>query len=125
MDITTPSLPFSAISMLLSAYNGRYLTLSRRIREFHVIQVERGRRGEKKEEQIKIFRYRLELIKKMQIYSVLSLLFSTASIMAILIRRHVVGEGLFAIGLILFLISLYFTLKDIIISTEHLKILKI
>ncbi len=125
MDITTPSLLFSAISMLLSAYNGRYLNLSRRIREFHVIQVERGRRGEKKEEQIKVFRYRLELIKKMQIYSVLSLLFSTASIMAMLIRKFGVAELLFAISLVLFLISLYFTLKDIISSTEHLKILKI
>lgn len=125
MDITTPSLLFSAISMLLSAYNGRYLALSRRIREFHIVQVERGRRGEKKEEQIKLFRYRLELIKKMQLYSVLSLFFSTASIMAMLMRKNKFGDGLFIIGLILFLVSLFFTLKEIISSTEHLKILKI
>lgn len=125
MDITTPALLFSAISLLLNAYNGRYLSLSKRIREFHSGQQKKGERIEKKEEQIRLFRKRLDYIKRMQFFAVSALFLSTLSVFMLLLRMETGGQGIFALSLAGFLVSLYYVIRDILCSTEHLKVLEI
>jgi len=125
MDITTPSLLFSAICMLLSAYNNMYLSLSRSIREFISIQKQEGRRDKRKMKEINIFRKRIEYIKKMQFFAVISLLLATISIFFLLFSKIYIGRLSFILSLISFLISIYFAIRDILHITDGINSIKI
>lgn len=115
MDITTPGYLFSAISMLLMGYNTRYLVISRIIRAFFKNpDIE----AEKALENIKVFRKRLAYIKKLQMYSLYSLLCATLSIFLILMNLKFERES-FALSLIFFMISLYYSLREILMSTRQ------
>jgi hypothetical protein len=75
MDITltTPALLFPAVTLLMLAYTNRFTTLATIIRNLHgKYQTERD---DNLLAQIENLRYRVDLIRNMQITGVLSLLF--------------------------------------------------
>ncbi len=116
MDIMTPSYLFSAISMLLMGYNTRYLAITRIIRDF--FNDKKVNLSKEDFENIELFRKRLGYIKKLQLFSLYSLLSATISIFLILIEYKFQRES-FALALIFFMISLYYSLREIIISTKQ------
>ncbi|MGE5464189.1 MAG: DUF2721 domain-containing protein, partial [Syntrophothermus sp.] len=81
ITINTPALLFPAVSLLMLAYTNRFLTLATIIRGLY------DRYQNVPEEnlllQISNLRYRIYLIRNMQIFGVLSLLFCVISMFAL------------------------------------------
>src|SRR5919108_5135152 len=113
MDITltTPGLLFPAVSLLLLAYTNRFLTLATIIRSLH--DRYHANRDENLLGQIANLRYRIYLIRNMQIYGVLSLLFCVISMFALFAGWSPGGQWSFAIALILMIVSMLISLREL------------
>lgn len=121
INITTPALLFPAISLLMLAYTNRFLTIATIIRNLY------ERYGSVPSDnlhgQIINLRYRIYLIRNMQIFGVLSLLFCMISMFALFAGWILVGQWSFAIALILMMISMLLSLRELIISVGALDLL--
>ncbi len=120
MELTTPALLFPAISLLLLAYTNRFLVLAQLIRQLH------GQyRAEIREvvlRQIANLRKRLGLIRTMQALGLVSFIFCSLSMLFIFLRLEVVAQVMFGLSLLLLVISLFFSLYEIAISTRAIEI---
>ena len=123
MDITltTPGLLFPAVSLLLLAYTNRFLTLATIIRSLH--DRYHASRDENLLMQIANLRYRIRLIRNMQIYGVLSLIFCVLSMFALFAGWIAGGQWSFAIAMILMVVSLAISLRELQISGGALDLL--
>lgn len=120
MTITTPSLLFPAISLLLLAYTNRFVVLTNVIR-----QLSSGEGAPSKEiirRQIRNLRKRVQIIRSMQAFGVLSFVFCTLSMFALLLQWLMLGQWLFAGSLILLVISLLCSFYEVNISTNAINI---
>ena len=83
MDFTlsTPALLFPTVSLLMLAYTNRFLTLATIIRGLH--DRYKNDQDDNLLGQIANLRYRVYLIRNMQIFGVLSLLFCVISMFAL------------------------------------------
>lgn len=121
LTISTPALLFPAISLLLLAYTNRFLTIANLIRQLH------GRYMENPQPQtlgqIQNLRHRVRLIKDMQLYGIISLLLSVVCMFAIFAGYNIVANVTMGISLLLLIISLAFSVREIQISSDALKIL--
>jgi len=122
MQLTTPALIFSTISLLLLAYTSRYLGISTLIRSLHETRKEKGERTEIIEKQIKVLKKRLNIIKNMQLFGIFSLVLCIISMLFIFFNLKVASIVIFIISLILLIISLLLTAYEIHISVEALQI---
>lgn len=118
IDLTTPALFFSAISLLLLAYTNRFLSLAQLVRSLH---------AQYKTEpsntvlgQIKNLRKRLHLIRTMQIAGLSGLLLCVLCMFLIYIQRQLIAEIIFGIAMILLIISLALSIWEIQISVKAL-----
>ena len=123
MDITltTPGLLFPAVSLLLLAYTNRFLTLATIIRSLH--DRYHTSRDENLLHQIDNLRYRIRLIRNMQIYGVLSLIFCVISMLALFADWLAGGQWSFAIAMLLMIVSLVISLRELQISGGALDLL--
>lgn len=123
MDITltTPGLLFPAASLLSLIYTNRFLTLATIIRSLH--DRHHVNRNENLLRQIVNLRYRIYLIRNMQIYGVLSLIFCVISMFALFAGWVTGGQWSFAIAMILMIISLGISLRELQISGGALDLL--
>ena len=123
MDITltTPGLLFPAVSLLMLAYTNRFLTLATIIRSLH--DRYHANRDEDLLAQIANLRYRVYLIRNMQIYGVLSLVFCVVSMFFLFAGWLPGGQWSFALAMILMLISLGISLRELQISGGALDLL--
>lgn len=120
ITLTTPGLLFSAISLLLLAYTNRFLAIANLIRKLHVEYQQNPDHlvlG-----QIKNLRERVQLIKNMQIWGVASLFLCVLCMFLIFADNQLLGKWVFGIGLILLLISLAISIKEIQISVRALNL---
>lgn len=121
MDITTPALLFPAVTLLMLAYTNRFNTLATIIRNLHSkYQTERD---ENLLAQISNLRFRTYLIRNMQIVGVTSLLFCVISMFALFAGWTAGGQWSFAIALILMIVSLGISLRELFISVGALELL--
>jgi hypothetical protein len=120
MTITTPSLLFPAISLLLLAYTNRFVVLTNVIRQLSGSDTARSTHIVRR--QIANLRKRVQIIRYMQAFGVLSFVFCTLSMFALLSQWLAVGQWLFAASLILLVISLLFSFYEVHISTEAINI---
>ena len=120
MNITTPSLLFPAISLLLLAYTNRFLALASLIRLLH--QSDGAKTNNLVRRQIKNLKTRITLIKSMQALGVMSFLICTLCMFTIFLELKLVSELLFGTSILMLALSLLFSLYEISISTEALKI---
>jgi len=120
-NLTTPALLFPTISLLMLAYTNRFLTLATIIRNLY------DRYNEEQNEnllkQIGNLRYRTYLIRNMQIFGVFSLLFCVISMFALFAGWVTSGQWSFAIALVLMIISLGISLRELFISVGALDLL--
>jgi hypothetical protein len=121
ISLTTPALLFPTVSLLMLAYTNRFLTLASIIRNLH----DRYKTEDDATllHQIANLRYRIYLIRDMQIAGLLSLLFCVISMFALFAGWTVAGQWSFAIALILMIVSMVISLRELQISVGALDLL--
>ena len=120
LNLTTPGLLFSAISLLLLAYTNRFLSIANLIRTLHRNYLETNDKGAKA--QIKNLQKRIRLIKNMQLLGIASLFLSVFCMVALFAGWILLGKILFGLSLIFLLISLGMMMIEIQISVKALNI---
>ncbi len=118
LTLTTPALLFPAISLLLLAYTNRFLTLASLIRELH-----RSYKNNPEEiimAQLANLRYRVKLIRNMQIFGVSSFFGCVLCMFMLFAGQINVGKYIFAISLLLLMVSLALSLREVQVSIDAL-----
>ncbi len=121
LSINTPALLFPAISLLMLAYTNRFLSMANLIRLLH----EKYQNESNREiliKQIKNLRLRLRLIRTMQWFGVLSLFLCVLSMFMVYQEWELWANTAFVISLVCLLISLFYSLSEIQISTKALEL---
>lgn len=114
LPLTTPSLLFPAISLLMLAYTNRFLGLASVVRALHATWRSSG--DPMLVAQIANLRKRIRIIKRMQTLGVLSLMLCTASMALLFFGLQVAGQITFGISLLTMLGSLALSLWEIQMS---------
>ena len=122
MDITltTPALLFPALSLLMLAYTNRFLGLSTVIRNLHADyqkSPDPNLLG-----QIDNLRYRVVLIRNMQIVGAASILGCAVCMLVLFFGLIELGKAIFIVSLILLVISLALSIRELQISVGALEL---
>lgn len=120
LDLTTPSLLFSAISLILLAYTNRFLAYANVVRGLKDKYQQSG--NPQDIEQIKNLRKRLSLTQSMQILGIASLLLCVVAMFSIYINLPKLAIYLFGSALVLLAASLGVCIWEINISVKALDI---
>ena len=120
VSLTTPSILFPAISLLMLAYTNRFLALANVIRMLS--QRYRAEGSSVVKRQLENLRRRIMLIRWMQALGISSLIACTCSVSVMLLGFKQLGGILFAVSLLLMLISLLLCLREITLSGRALEI---
>ncbi len=118
LTLTTPALLFPAISLLLLAYTNRFLTLANLIRELH-----RSYKTNPEEiiiAQLSNLRYRMGLIRDMQIFGVGCFFGCVLCMLLLFIGEILAAKVIFGVSLVALLISLGLSLREVQISIHAL-----
>jgi hypothetical protein len=116
--LTTPALLFPAISLLLLAYTNRFLTLAALMRDLHGRY--RAEPDPRIKAQLRNLSYRIVIIRNMQVCGVASFFFCVLSMFGLFAGYRVVGQWLFGIALVLLMVSLVLSLREIGVSIDAL-----
>jgi hypothetical protein len=125
MDITinTPALLFPAISLIMLAYTNRFLALANVVRNLHDRYVAKsGTSSNNLPAQLRNLKFRLRIIRNMQILGVVSFLLAIVSMYLIYIGKMDGARNVFAAALLFFMISLLLSLLELFHSTKSLEI---
>ena len=118
LTLTTPALLFSAISLLLLAYTNRFLAYANVVRNLH------ARFKENPDHviigQIQNLRKRLALTRTMQLLGIGSLLLCVLCMFLVYIDMQLTAEIVFGIALVMLIISLAISIREIQISVKAL-----
>ncbi|MDI1313885.1 DUF2721 domain-containing protein [Prosthecobacter sp.] len=114
LPLSTPSLLFPAISLLMLAFTNRFLGLAAVVRGLHANW--RTTQEPMLLPQIQSLRKRIQIIKHMQTMGVLSLMFCVVSTTLLFFDRQAAGQITFGISLLLMLASLTLSLVEIQMS---------
>ena len=118
ITLTTPALLFPAISLLLLAYTNRFLAIATLIRQLHRSYLDNPKSV--LEGQLKNLRKRLFLIRAMQLFGVMSLLLCVLAMFFIYLQIGEWGSLIFGVSLVLLLLSLIISVREIQLSTKAL-----
>ncbi|MEZ5387052.1 MAG: DUF2721 domain-containing protein [Prosthecobacter sp.] len=118
LPLSTPSLLFPAISLLMLAYTNRFLTLANVVRGLHANW--QSTQEPMLLKQIRNLRRRIQIIKHMQTLGVLSLMMCVVSMTLIFFGQQLAAQITFGVSLILMLASLTLTLVEIQLSGNAL-----
>ena len=121
ISINTPALLFPAITLLMLAYTNRFLSLAALVRKLH-IEYNRGEKEKNILNQIKSIRTRLNLIRYMQSFSVLSFLCCVLCMYSIFRNWMVMAHWIFAFSLFFLLLSIVLSLIEINKSKKALEL---
>jgi hypothetical protein len=124
ISINTPALLFPAITLLMLAYTNRFLALASLIRNLHT-KYKLGPEQRDKDIiklQIVNLKKRLSLIKRMQASGILSFFCCVLCMLFFYLELELWAYSIFGMSLALLLLSLVFSLNEIIISTKALEI---
>jgi peptidoglycan/LPS O-acetylase OafA/YrhL len=118
LNLTTPALLFSAISLLLLAYTNRFLAYAQVVRNLH------ARFKENPDSliigQIQNLRKRLVLTRTMQLLGIGSLLLCVLCMFLVYVEFQLAAEIIFGIALVMLIISLAISIREIQISVKAL-----
>ena len=121
ISINTPALLFPAITLLMLAYTNRFLSLAALVRKLHEEYVS----GEKETNilnQIKNIRTRLNLIRYMQSFGILSFLCCVVCMYAIFSGWTILANWIFVASLLSLMLSIILSLLEINKSTKALEL---
>jgi Protein of unknown function (DUF2721) len=120
IDLTTPALLFSTISLLLLAYTNRFLGLANIIRKLHADHATEP--NQSYVEEIHNLRRRIYLIRDMQTLGVFSLLLCTICMGALFLGWADLGKWIFGCSLVLMAASLGLSIVEIRMSVGALEV---
>ena len=118
LDLTTPSLLFSAISLILLAYTNRFLSYASVVRALK----EKHQQTHDPKDIAQIANLRKRLYLTMQILGILSLLLCVIAMFFIYVSWQVFAAWIFGIALLLLAASLCVCIWEINISVKALEI---
>lgn len=118
LTLTTPALLFPAISLLLLAYTNRFLTLAALIRELYARS--KSQPDPRIKGQLANLRYRIIIIRNMQACGVSSFFLCVLCMFVLFAGQPALGKWIFGGSLILLLISLGLSLREIQVSVDAL-----
>ena len=118
ITLTTPALLFSAVSLILLAYTNRFLAYASVVRNLHTTFKENP--NSDLLGQIQNLRRRLRLTQMMQVLGISSLLLCVICMFLIYLNFHICADILFGIALVLLILSLAISIREIQISVKAL-----
>lgn len=119
-SLVTPTLLFSAVSLIMLAYTNRFLSYAQLVRNLKDKYVKD--RSEVTAAQIANLRKRLNLTRSMQILGISSLFCCVVSMFFCFISLWVTAIIIFGIALLLLISSLGLSIRELVISTRALEI---
>ncbi|WP_067148826.1 DUF2721 domain-containing protein [Pseudotamlana agarivorans] len=119
LDLSTPALLFSAISLIMLAYTNRFLAYAAVVRDLHDKYLKNP--DERYIKQIKNIKKRLYLTRAMQIAGISSLLLCVLTMFLIYIEQGMLAVWVFGFALVLLIISLGLLIMEIQISVKALE----
>lgn len=122
LTLTTPSLLFSAISLILLAYTNRFLSYASVVRNLKDKYESDPQKDTTSLAQIRNFVKRLQLIRAMQILGAGSLLFCITAMFFIYIGQMVLADWIFGAGMVMLAASLVLCIWEIQISVDALEL---
>ena len=120
IDLTTPALLFSAISLIMLAYTNRFLSYAQLVRTLKEQYMENP--SSVKAAQIANLRKRLYLTRAMQVTGIGSLLLCVVSMFLMYIQLYLISVYIFGLALVLLIISLGISVREIYISVKALEL---
>jgi len=121
ISLTTPALLFPALSLLMLAYTNRFLALASLIRTLHA-EYQQTKDGVVKL-QIESLRRRLNVIKQTQTFGVAGFFGGVLCMVLIFVGAAAAAAWMFGASLVLMLISLALSLKEVYLSLDTLSLL--
>jgi hypothetical protein len=121
LPLSTPSLLFPALSLIMLAYTNRFLGLASVIRHLHAEW--RATHDPMVQAQIHSLRRRIRLIRNMQAMGVLSLIACTVSMAFLFFDSQGIGQAAFFGSMVLMMGSLALSFWEIALSGRALEIL--
>jgi hypothetical protein len=118
LTLTTPALLFPAISLLLLAYTNRFLALAALMRDLHARY--KAQPDPRLKSQLANLRYRIGIIRNMQVCGVASFFGCVLCMFVLLAGQPILGKWIFGASLILLLISLALSLRELQVSIDAL-----
>src|SRR5579859_7291603 len=118
LTLTTPALLFPAISLLLLAYTNRFLALAALMRELYARY--RTEPHPRIKSQLANLTYRIKIIRNMQICGIASFFGCVLCMFLLFAGQATFGKWVFGISLLLLLVSLGLSLREIQVSIEAL-----
>jgi hypothetical protein len=118
LTLTTPALLFPAISLLLLAYTNRFLSLAALMRDLYARY--KAQPDPQIKRQLANLRYRIVIIRNMQAFGVGSFFFCVLCMFVLFAGHPTLGKWIFGTSLILLLISLGLSLREIQVSIDAL-----
>ena len=120
LTLTTPSILFSAVSLILLAYTNRFLSYAQVIRN---LKAEHDKNPTPiTQRQLDNLRKRLYMSRSMQIFGVSSLLLCVLCTFLIYIGFQTAAVYTFGIALVLLVISLWISIREVVISVQALEV---
>lgn len=120
LDLTTPALLFSAISLIMLAYTNRFLSYAQLVRTLKDKYMEDP--SDITAAQIINLRKRLHLTRTMQVLGISSLFLCVVSMFLVYIDLNLLSVYVFGIALLLLIASLGVSIQETYISTRSLEI---
>ncbi|MFC3415857.1 DUF2721 domain-containing protein [Algoriphagus hitonicola] len=122
LELSTPALLFSAITLLMLAFTNRFLAIANLIRGLHKKFKESPDEEELVVEQLHNLRRRLSLIKNMQLFGIFSFLLCVICMYLLFQGYTVAANWIFVGSMASLLIALGLSLIEIQISTKALNL---
>ncbi|MBP7965276.1 MAG: DUF2721 domain-containing protein [Paludibacteraceae bacterium] len=120
LTLITPSVLFSAVSLILLAYTNRFLAYAQLVRALKDRYDED--RSKVTHEQILNLKQRLNLSRLMQVFGTVSLFLCVVTMFAIYVGLQLTAVWIFGFGLLALIISLGLSIWEIIISSRALEL---
>ncbi len=120
ITLITPTFLFSAISLLLLAYTNRFLSYAQLVRTLKDHYLEDP--DKVKAAQIENLRQRLYLTRAMQLLGISSLFFCVVTMFLIYVGLQTVAVWVFGMAILLLLVSLGISVREIQISVKALEL---
>ena len=120
IDLATPALLFSAISLIMLAYTNRFLSYAQLVRTLK--DQYQNNPSKVTAAQIANLRKRLYLTRAMQVTGIGSLLLCVVSMFFIYIHLHPISVYIFGLAVLLLILSLTHSVDDILISVKALEL---
>jgi hypothetical protein len=121
INLTTPALLFPAVSLLMLAYTNRFVVLANLIRTLYADYKTNPQQNIL--EQLRNLRYRVNLIRNMQAFGVVSILLSVLCMFLLFEGWLTAGKWVFGASLLCLMSSLLLSLREIQLSVHALNTL--